>query len=74
MRTGVHRFRHTFAKNWIVNGGDIFKLQKMLGHSSINMVKNYGDMFTDDLQQDFNIYNPLEKLQSNNKKFMKLRD
>lgn len=74
MRTGVHRFRHTFAKNWIVNGGDIFKLQKMLGHSSINMVKNYVDMFTDDLQQDFNIYNPLEKLQSNNKKFMKLRD
>lgn len=74
MRTGVHRFRHTFAKNWIVNGGDIFKLQKMLGHSSINMVKSYVDMFTDDLQQDFNIYNPLEKLQSNNKKFMKLRD
>lgn len=73
MRTGVHRFRHTFAKNWIVNGGDIFKLQKMLGHSSINMVKNYVDMFTDDLQQDFNIYNPLEKLQSNNKNFMKLR-
>jgi len=46
MKTGVHRWRHTFAKKWILAGGDIFRLQKILGHSSLDVVKEYVDMFT----------------------------
>ena len=38
-RTSIHAFRHTFAKKWVLNGGDIFRLQQMLGHSSLDMVK-----------------------------------
>lgn len=60
--TGIHRFRHTFAKNWILNGGDIFRLQKILGHSDIEVVRNYVNMFTNDLQRDFNEFNPLENI------------
>lgn len=60
-KTGVHRLRHTFAKNWILNGGDIFRLQKILGHSSMEIVRNYVEMFTDDLKKDFDSFNPLEK-------------
>lgn len=41
-KTSIHAFRHTFAKNWILNGGDILSLQTILGHSSIEMVKEYG--------------------------------
>lgn len=62
MKTGVHRWRHTFAKKWILSGGDIFRLQKMLGHSSMEIVKNYVNMFTDDLQRDFDTFNPLETM------------
>jgi integrase/recombinase XerD len=61
MKTGVHRWRHTFAKNWILSGGDPFRLQKLLSHSSMDIVKNYVEMFTEDLQKDFNTFNPLEK-------------
>lgn len=61
-KTGVHRYRHTFAKKWILNHGDIFKLQKMLGHSSMDIVRNYVNMFTEDLQVDFDEINPLEQL------------
>ncbi|MCC9294448.1 tyrosine-type recombinase/integrase [Clostridium sp. WLY-B-L2] len=66
--TGVHRFRHTFAKKWILNGGDVFKLQKILGHSSLQMVREYINMFTDDLSKGFDEVNPLEQLNHTNKK------
>jgi len=65
VKTGVHRWRHTFAKYWILSGGDIFRLQKLLGHSSMDIVREYVNMFSNDLQKDFDIFNPLENMVSN---------
>ena len=61
-KTGCHLFRHTFAKNWILAGGDVFRLQKILGHSDISVTKEYVQMFGADLQMDFERYNPLDRL------------
>jgi integrase/recombinase XerD len=58
----VHIYRHTFAKLWIKNGGDIFRLQKMLGHADIETVREYVEMFAEDLKQDFERFNPLDRI------------
>jgi len=59
-KTSIHLFRHTFAKRWILNKGDMFRLQKILGHSTLDIVKEYVNMYGDDLQRDFDTYNPLD--------------
>jgi len=61
-KTSAHLYRHTFAKKWILNGGDIFRLQKMLGHSDLTIVREYVNMFGKDLSKDFELFNPLDNL------------
>lgn len=61
-KTSIHALRHTFAKNWIRNTGDVFRLQKLLGHSSLEMTRRYVNMFSEDLKEGFETYNPLDKL------------
>lgn len=68
LKTSIHAFRHTFAKNWILNGGDMVSLQTILGHSSIAMVKEYVNMFGNDLHKNFNMHNPLDVISNKNNK------
>lgn len=67
-KTSAHLYRHTFAKKWIMNGGDIFRLQKILGHSDLSVVKEYVQMFGNDLTVDFDKFNPLDRMELSNTK------
>ena len=61
-KTSAHLFRSSFAKAYILNGGDAFRLQKLLGHSNIATTQIYVNMFGTDLQRDYDKFNPLDNL------------
>lgn len=61
-KTSMHAFRHTFAKMWVLNGGDVFKLQKILGHSTLDMTKKYVNLYGADLKIGFDDISPLNTI------------
>ncbi|MBD2785667.1 tyrosine-type recombinase/integrase [Xenorhabdus sp. DI] len=55
----VHVLRHTFAAHFMMNGGNILTLQKILGHASIQQTMAYAH-FSPDYLQDAIKFNPLK--------------
>ena len=47
-----HDLRHTFASHWMMSGGDLFKLQRILGHKSIEMTQRYSHLSPDAFVSD----------------------
>ncbi|WP_314409626.1 tyrosine-type recombinase/integrase [Pseudomonas kuykendallii] len=46
----THILRHTFASHYMMGGGDILSLQRILGHSSITMTMRYAHLSPDHLE------------------------
>lgn len=48
-----HDLRHTFASAWVARGGDLFKLQKILGHKTVTMTERYAHLQPSAFAEDF---------------------
>jgi len=48
-----HTLRHSFAVNYLKSNGNIRCLQKILGHSDLNVTAEYLDLIGDDIKEDY---------------------
>lgn len=62
---GPHRLRHSFARMYIISGGDAFTLKRILTHSTMNMTSKYVELFSSDLNNHINNFSPLDNLKGN---------
>lgn len=64
LRCSPHVLRHTFARGFLTNGGDVFSLQRILGHSpaSLQVTRRYVNLLDDDLRETHRRASPVDRL------------
>lgn len=59
VRVSCHSLRYTFARNYVMNGGDIVSLMKIMGHKSLIMAQLYTEMFQVDVSKQHGKFSPV---------------
>ena len=59
-----HLLRHTFAVNYLVNGGDPFSLQRIMGHTTLEMVRRYIHLADVHVRLQHRRYSPMDVMQA----------
>jgi site-specific recombinase XerD len=55
-----HRFRHTFAINFLRNGGNVYTLKEILGHASLKMCLRYLELAQADIEHNYRPASPVK--------------
>lgn len=61
-RLSPNQFRHTFCRNYILSGGDIFTLQKIVGHRDIHTTRKYVQMDYSHLESQHELHSPATRI------------
>ena len=62
VRCSPHTLRHTFAKMSVMNGAGVFELQKILGHTTMEMVRVYVNLYSSDVSERHKEFSPLNDI------------
>jgi integrase len=54
-RLTFHDLRHTFASHWVMRGGDLYQLQKVLGHKSVQMTQRYAHLAPEAFRESWSL-------------------
>ncbi|WP_291424006.1 tyrosine-type recombinase/integrase [Deinococcus sp.] len=57
-----HAFRRGFAVEYLRNGGDVFTLQQIMGHTTLEMTRRYVSFLDDDLKAAHLRFSPADRL------------
>lgn len=60
VRCSPHTFRHTFAVTFLRNGGNVFTLQQILGHTSLQMTNRYVAVSQGDVERQQRQFSPVD--------------
>lgn len=63
VRCSPHTLRHTGCLLWLRHGGDIFTLQQLTGHSSLEVLRGYLNLAQSDVVIGHERYSPIDNLQ-----------
>lgn len=59
---GAHRYRRTFAIEFLRNGGNIYALQKLMGHESLAVLRRYLELVESDLRDAVDRFGVVDNL------------
>jgi integrase/recombinase XerD len=62
LRVYPHKMRHTSSVLYLRNGGDVFSLQKKLGHRSLAMTRRYSNLADSDVRDKHLKYGVADRL------------
>ena len=51
-----------YAVRYLIHGGDAFSLQKILGHTSLEMTRKYGNLASEDVKEMHRRLSPMDNL------------
>ncbi len=64
----AHLCRHTFAINYLLNGGEIYSLKEILGHATLEMVMHYLHFTSSQILSQHHKYSPMDKLRTSQRR------
>jgi len=61
-RLHAHLLRHTFAIHYLMAGGDVFSLQRILGHSSLEVTRMYVNMAASQVKEKHRLFSHMDNM------------
>lgn len=59
-KPGLHDFRRAFAINFLRNGGDVYSLQRLMGHADLQVLRRYLAQTNEDLRIAHQKFSPVD--------------